>query len=68
MDALYDSILGKFHAVFTPTEEEERIFIARLKDYTQEELMHLDANFALFGVSEVIACVFDCYVAKDHNK
>ena len=60
MDALYDSILQKFHAVFTPTAEEEHIFITRLREYTPEELMHLDANFALFGVNEVISCVFEC--------
>lgn len=68
MDALYDSILQKFHAVFTPTAEEERIFTARLKQYTPEELMHLDANFALFGVSEVLSCVFEfCPVKREYK-
>lgn len=60
MDALYDSILKKFYTVFTPTKEEAVLFTNRLREYTQEELQHLDANFALFGVNEVIACVFEC--------
>lgn len=59
MDALYESILKKFYAVFTPTVEEEKLFTKRLSEYTEEELKHLDANFALFGVNEVLACVFE---------
>lgn len=60
MDALYDSILKKFYDTFTPTKEEAQLFTNRLREYTEEELKHLDANFALFGVNEVLACVFEC--------
>lgn len=57
MDALYDSFLQKFHAVFTHTEEKERIF--RFREYTLEELSYMDVNFILFGVYEVLSCVFE---------
>ena len=56
----YDRTIKKFHETFTPTPEEEMLFVSRLEKYSEEELTNLEANFAFFGVDEVLACVFGC--------
>lgn len=47
-----------YNATFTPTMEEQELFRKRLSECTIEELKNLQKNFALFGVKEVLKCIY----------
>ena len=42
---------------FTPTEHELHMIENRLKQYSNDELKHLEANFTTFGVDAILECI-----------
>ena len=40
----------------------------RLKQYSNEELKHLEANFTTFGVDAILECMYSAVVEKEHKK
>lgn len=38
------------------------------KQYSNEELKHLEANFTTFGVDAILECMYSAVVEKEHKK
>ena len=62
---IYQLVLTRSIQCFTPTEEELQMIEHRLKQYSDEELKHLEANFTSFGVDEILECMYSAVVAKE---
>ena len=58
MNKIIDDVMRLYNATFTPTMEEQELFRKRLSECTIEELKNMQKNFALFGVKEVLKCIY----------
>ena len=59
---LYQMIVNRTIQCFTPTEHELHMIENRLKQYSNEELKHLEANFTTFGVDAILECMYSAVV------
>ena len=65
---LYKMIVDRTIQCFTPTEHELHMIENRLKQYSNEELKHLEANFTPFGVDAILECMYSAVFEKEHKK
>lgn len=57
-DEIYEMVLERVKACFTPTEKELVIIENRLKQYDAMELKNLEENFSHFGVDSIVECLY----------